>query len=215
MPNKKSEDDIDLKEKIIEGEYKEKTDDDSKSTIDDEKIEKLTKAVNDATQTGLDIFRQIWLAGVGAFGKASETVQTEAQKASHVAEEVFENLVKQGEKVEELVKTKLEEVHAKEKAQEFASKAQEQASDFAKKAEESTKEFREKYMNDEKLESYKKSFSEALGPLNIFALNKRIEEMSAKISELEAKLEATNAPEAKPKTAKTASKPKAKAAKDA
>lgn len=127
-------------------------------------------------------------ASMGAYSKLFEQAQGHFTKIADIAQEVFETMIEQGKKVEENLKEKMESSHATERAKEFAHKAEEQAKEFAKRAEEQAKKFKEEYLNDEKVASYRKSFAEAIEPINIFALNKQVDELTAKVASLEAEL---------------------------
>lgn len=161
-----------------------------------------------------EYFQQIWLAGVGAYGKLFEQAEAQFTKMSETAQEVFQSLVDQGKKVEETLKDKFEDAQVAEKTKEFAKKAEEAAKEFAKKADEHTKHFKDQYLNDEKMAQYKEKFSEAVEPFNVFAMHDQIEALNKKIGELEAELSALKGGAPAPKAeAKTQTKPKKPSAK--
>lgn len=133
-------------------------------------------------------YEDFFSANAGAYSKLFEQAQGHFTKIADIAQVVFETLVAQGKKVEETLKEKMEETHATEKAKEFAEKAETSAKEFAKKAEEQAKKFREEYLNDEKIAGFRKSFTDAVEPINIFALNKQIDELTAKVASLESEI---------------------------
>ncbi len=165
----------------------------------------------DATKAQ-EYFHQIWLAGVGAYGKLFEQAEAQFAKMTETAQEVFQTLVDQGKKVEETLKDKFEDAHVAEKTKEFAKKAEEAAKEFAKKADEHTKHFKEQYLNDEKMAQYKEKFSDAVEPFNVFAMRDQIDGLNAKVAELEAELATLKGGEkpAEPKAEAKPKKPKAK-----
>lgn len=143
-----------------------------------------------AKDTGKSSSDQYYSFGMGAYSKLFEQAQTHFSKIADITQEVFDTLVAQGKKVEETFKEKMEESHATEKAKEFAQKAEEQAKEFSRRAEEQAKKFKEEFLNEEKLASYRKSFTDAIEPINVFALNKQIDELNAKVTDLEAQIAA-------------------------
>src|SRR5437868_4947109 len=63
---------------------------------------KLTK-----TRDEIDVARKIWLAGVGAYGRAFTETQGALEKPAGTASETFEQLVANGEKTEDAVRARI------------------------------------------------------------------------------------------------------------
>ena len=61
-------------------------------------------------QGGADMARKIWLAGIGAYGRAFTEAQASLQKMTDETSRVFEDLVAKGEEIEEAVEAKGAEV---------------------------------------------------------------------------------------------------------
>ena len=69
------------------------------------KIENLKSKVNDAEEFA----RKIWVAGLGAYGKSLDEVQSNFEKMNTEATKVFEDLVTKGEALETEAKGKFKE----------------------------------------------------------------------------------------------------------
>lgn len=69
------------------------------------KAERIGKAVEAGTA---DMAHKIWLAGVGAYGKAYDTALESAQTFNKQSTELFDELVKRGEEIENDVRSRLE-----------------------------------------------------------------------------------------------------------
>jgi len=81
-----------------------------------------------------DVAYKIWLAGVGAYGRAFEGVSESAAKVAGGSTEMFEDLVKRGAKIEGEMKTRLSKNETLSRATETVSKAAEVVTDFQEKA---------------------------------------------------------------------------------
>ena len=68
---------------------------------------KKTSKKNVASQAG-DIAKHIWLAGLGAYGRAYDEAQVRYESASKEAPRLFTELVEKGKKFEKTAKTRLE-----------------------------------------------------------------------------------------------------------
>lgn len=69
----------------------------------------MSKDDDDKMMSGTDVARKVWLAGLGAYGKAINTSQGAAMKIGAEANKVFEELVSKGVKLEETVEGAVEE----------------------------------------------------------------------------------------------------------
>ena len=71
--------------------------------------------VNNTIETAEEAARKIWLAGLGAYGKSFEEVQTQYEKMNDETSRLFEELVSKGEKLEADTKKKLKKTTSIEK----------------------------------------------------------------------------------------------------
>ncbi len=71
----------------------------------------MTKSerTNNNFQTAEEAARKIWLAGLGAYGKSYEEIQSQYEKLNGETSHFFEELVSKGEKLEADTKKKLKE----------------------------------------------------------------------------------------------------------
>lgn len=67
-----------------------------------------------------DIARKIWLAGIGAYGKAFTEAQGSLAKMSEESTRLFDDLVAKGEEIEETVEERGREIAERVKAQDFS-----------------------------------------------------------------------------------------------
>jgi poly(hydroxyalkanoate) granule-associated protein len=71
--------------------------------------------VNNTIETAEEIARKIWLAGLGAYGKSFEEIQSQYEKINGETSRLFEELVSKGLKLETNTKEKFKEKTAVEK----------------------------------------------------------------------------------------------------
>jgi len=81
-----------------------------------------------------DVAYKIWLAGVGAYGRAFEGVAEGAAKVAEGSTDMFEDLVKRGAKIEGDMKTRISKNETLNRATDTVSKAAEVVTDFQEKA---------------------------------------------------------------------------------
>lgn len=69
----------------------------------------MTKSerANNTFETAEEVARKIWLAGLGAYGKGFEEIQSQYEKLNDETSHLFEDLVSKGEKLEADTKKKL------------------------------------------------------------------------------------------------------------
>lgn len=97
--------------------------------------EKKTAKTNFADlEATRDVAYKIWLAGVGAYGRAFEGVAEGAAKVAEGSTDMFEDLVKRGAKIEGDMKTRLSKNDALSRATDTVNKAAEVVTDFQEKA---------------------------------------------------------------------------------
>jgi poly(hydroxyalkanoate) granule-associated protein len=63
--------------------------------------------VNHTIETAEEIARKIWLAGLGAYGKSFEEIQSQYEKLNSETTRLFEELVSKGQKLEAQTKEML------------------------------------------------------------------------------------------------------------
>ena len=146
---------------------------------------------------GLDVAHKIWLAGVGAYGKAYDVAADGVGKVSGQSGVLFEDLVKRGEEIEGDVRARLSSNSAVSKMTEQMSKVAEQASKVAEQASkvrgrvvevtedatEAVSKFQEEQR--ERLEARMERMRDALG-LKKFSLKaKKSEKLHSKLDDLE------------------------------
>jgi len=69
--------------------------------------------IKETAATAEEIARNVWLAGIGAYGKGYEEVKGRFETLSADSNKMFADLVAKGEKIEAEGKVKVEEVKAK------------------------------------------------------------------------------------------------------
>lgn len=65
----------------------------------------MAKKSKNTVEQSADVARKIWLAGVGAYGRAYTNTRDRAQQAGTISSEMFDELVERGEKIESEVRT--------------------------------------------------------------------------------------------------------------
>ena len=68
---------------------------------------------DDKKRSGTDTARRIWLAGIGAYGRAFTEAQGALKDVTGDASDVFDNLVQKGEMIEMAVQTKRKSMMSK------------------------------------------------------------------------------------------------------
>ncbi|KCZ50694.1 phasin family protein [Hyphomonas pacifica] len=95
------------------------------------KAERVGKAIEANTA---DMAHKIWLAGVGAYGKAYDKALANANKFNKQSSDVFDDLVKRGEEIENEVRERLATNETVAKAGQSVAKYAEAARDFQAQA---------------------------------------------------------------------------------
>jgi len=65
----------------------------------------MAKNTKKTIEQTADLSRKIWLAGVGAYGRAYTGTKDGIEQASHLSSEMFDELVARGEKIEDDVRS--------------------------------------------------------------------------------------------------------------
>ncbi len=139
---------------------------------------------------GLDMAHKIWLAGVGAYGKAYDAATDGIGKVSGQSELMFDDLVKRGEEIEGDVRSRLKSSSAVSKMTKQMMKVTEQVNAMRGKVSEATSDVTEtvsKFQDDqrERLEARMLRMREALGLDAFSGKGKKAEKLHSKLDELE------------------------------
>lgn len=106
----------------------------AKKTKKSEAGAKAVKTAKVIEAQSVEMAHKIWLAGVGAYGKAYDTALANANTFNKQSTELFEELVKRGEKIESDVKTRFGEDERVTKATKTVAKANAAARQFQAEA---------------------------------------------------------------------------------
>jgi poly(hydroxyalkanoate) granule-associated protein len=123
------------------------------------------------TGVDIDIARKIWLAGVGAYGRAYTEAQDAAEKLAHGASDAFDQLVAKGEQVEDSVRERIAKAPAGKKVASLmgevtkTSKARREALDA-------------------RIGAVRKSLTETLAPFNLAALGEAVQALTLQVEAL-------------------------------
>ena len=118
-----------------------------------------------------DIARKIWLAGVGAYGRAYDEAQGAAEKFATGANQTFDQLVAKGEKIEDTVRERISAAPAGKKVATLVD-------DMTKKSKERRAEL------DARLDTVRKSLGETFAPFNLAALGQAVEALTKQVEAL-------------------------------
>lgn len=139
---------------------------------------------------GFDVAHKIWLAGVGAYGKAYDVASEGVGKVSGQGEVLFEDLVARGEEIENDVRARLQSNTAISKMTEQMNRVAEEAAKVRGRVAEATSPATEavsKFQADqrERLEARMERMRDALG-LKKFSLKaKKADKLHSKLDDLE------------------------------
>ena len=106
----------------------------AKKTKKSEAGAKAVKTAKAIEAQSVEMAHKIWLAGVGAYGKAYDTALANANTFNKQSTELFDELVKRGEKIESDVKTRFSEDERVTKATKPVAKANAAARQFQAEA---------------------------------------------------------------------------------
>ena len=149
---------------------------------------KKTPKVIDAAQAE-DVARKIWLAGVGAYGRMFAEAQDRVGKAAGSANDLFDQLVARGEVLEDAVRERLEASEATQKVAGVIGKIQDYRTE-------------QRAALKTRVEALRKVVDNTIA-MNPVTLARQVEELSARVAQLEGKKAVKRAP-AKPVVVKTA-----------
>ncbi len=140
---------------------------------------------------GRDVAHKIWLAGIGAYGRAFVEARENIEKLNHSTNELFEDLVKRGEEIEDEVRERITQNEAISTANDRVSKVVESATKIQER-------------QRERFEDRMDRMRSVLG----FKSDSQLDELSAKIDALVAEVaELKGQPKPKPATRKAKAAP--------
>ena len=150
---------------------------------------KTKTAPKKAPETGADadIARKIWLAGVGAYGRAFTEARESAEKLALGAGEAFDQLVAKGEEIEDTVRDRIAAAPAGKKVATLMD-------DFTKQS----KARREAL--EERIGKVRKSLTETFAPYNLAALGEAVQALTVQVEALTEEVAALKAEKAARKT---------------
>ena len=139
---------------------------------------------------GFDVAHKIWLAGVGAYGKAYDVAAEGVGRVSGQGEVLFDDLVARGEEIENDVRARLSSNSAIARMSEQMGRVAEEASKVRGRVAEATGEATEavtKFQAEqrERLEARMERMREALGLKKFSLKTKKSEKLHSKLDELE------------------------------
>lgn len=164
----------------------------AKKTKTDKKPAQVSGA---ETGADLDIARKIWLAGVGAYGRAFTEAKDSAEKLAHGATEAFDQLVAKGESIEDEVRDRIAKAPAGKKVATLVG-------DLTKQSKE------RRAALEERIGKVRKSLTETFAPYNLAALGEAVQALTTQVEALTAEVAALKAEKAAKKTAPKAPEPK-------
>lgn len=126
-----------------------------------------------------DIARKIWLAGVGAYGRAYDNAQDAAEKLAAGANQTFDELVAKGEELEDVVRKSISNAPVGKKIATLVS-------DISKKSKDATADRRAAL--DARIDGVKKSLGETFAPFNLTHLGQTLEALSQQVEALTAEV---------------------------
>ena len=165
----------------------------TKKTKKAKKATKPAKGLRTISETieaqGFETAHKIWLAGVGAYGKAYDVAAENFNKVSDQSADMFDELVKRGEVIENDVRARIEESEAYSRVSEQIEKVGDQISKARGRVNEATEDLTDsmaKFQEEqrERLEERMERMREALG-LTKSGKGKKTEKFHSKLDQLE------------------------------
>lgn len=136
----------------------------------------------------LDIARKIWLAGVGAYGRAFTEAKDGAEKLAQGATEAFDQLVAKGEVIEDEVRDRIAKAPAGKKVVTLVGDLTKQSKD-------------RRAALEERIGKVRKSLTETFAPYNLAALGEAVQALTTQVEALTGEVAALKAEKASKKTA--------------
>lgn len=138
--------------------------------------------------TDTDIARKIWLAGVGAYGRVLAETQDAVGKLAGSANQTFDQLVANGEKVEDSVRARIAKSGASERVVSLVDTVTKQA-----KA--------QREILEDRIGAVRKNVVDTLAPYSIVTLAKSVEKLTKQVDVLSAEVAKLKAVKKAPKKA--------------
>jgi poly(hydroxyalkanoate) granule-associated protein len=132
---------------------------------------------NAVTTTEPDIARKIWLAGVGAYGRVFAETQGALEKLAGSANETFDQLVANGEKVEDAVRARI--AKSGPEVERVLANVSKQVKDLRANR---------RAALDSRIVQVRKTVSDTLAPFNVAALTKSVDKLSSEVDSLKSEL---------------------------
>lgn len=139
------------------------------------------------TGADLDIARKIWLAGVGAYGRAFTEARDSAEKLAQGATEAFDQLVAKGEVIEDEVRDRIAKAPAGKKVTALVD-------DLTKQSKE------RRAALEDRIGRVRKSLTDSFAPYNLAALGEAVQALTAQVEALTGEVAALKAEKASKKT---------------
>jgi poly(hydroxyalkanoate) granule-associated protein len=135
-----------------------------------------------------DIARKIWLAGVGAYGRVLADTQDAVGKIAGSATQTFDQLVANGEKVEDAVRARIAKSGASERVVSLVDTVAKQAKS-------------QRAILEDRIDAVRKTVTDTLGPYSIVTLSKSVEKLQKQVDTLTAEVAKLKGQKAKAKRA--------------
>ena len=136
---------------------------------------KASKKTAKTAAVDTDIARKIWLAGVGAYGRMYSETQGAVTKLAASANVAFDQLVAQGEEVEDKVRDSIAKSPQGEKVASMVGAATTKVQSYRDE---------QRAALETRIGKVRKSLGETLAPLNIGALALAVDKLSAQVETL-------------------------------
>lgn len=132
----------------------------------------MAKAKNVRKSEELDVARKIWLAGVGAYGRVFQEAQGQIDKLAERAQDMFEELVNHGEKVEDDVRSRIGKYESVSKVANLVERAQRFGAE-------------RRAALEDRVSAVRRTIGETLSaPMNMLTLGVSIEKLTKKVDAL-------------------------------
>jgi hypothetical protein len=132
---------------------------------------RIVKVAKKKVAEDMDMARKIWLAGVGAYARATAQAQDQLTKLAAQADQAFDELVEQGETMEDEVREKLAAYPAAGKVANLVDAVAKQAEAY-------------RAAQSARVAGVRKQVEERLAPLNPMLNAQSVQKISAKLDAL-------------------------------
>ncbi len=132
---------------------------------------------NAVVTTETDIARKIWLAGVGAYGRVFAETQGALGKLAGSANETFDQLVANGEKVEDAVRARI--AKSGPEVERIVANVSKQVKDLRENR---------RAALESRIGQVRKSVGDTLAPFNVAALTKSVDKLSSEVDSLKSEI---------------------------